>query len=125
MTSTLVLSLIAVLVGIEIISIVIFKRTRSRHRQILNRYLGDQLLDSLSESERERVLRAAAAEYNRTIHRKIDLLIIAFHLPALASWDGITRQSRTPPLYYFLVTMGFWFALLFGAIKCVGILLSR
>ena len=125
MTSTLVLRLTTVLVAIEIISILISMWTRSRHRQILHRHLGNQLLDSLGEPQRQQVLRAAATEYNRTLHRKIDLLILTFHLPALASWGGITRQSRTPPLYYFLVTMGFWFALLFVAIKCVGMLSGR
>ena len=125
MTSSLVLSLIIILVGIEIVCLLIMRWHGLHQRRIIQRHIGGQPIDSLDEPRRTQVLKAAHAEYSRTIHRKIDLLIIAFHLPALASWGSITRQSRTPPLYYFLVTMGFWFALLFGAMKCVRMLLGQ
>jgi hypothetical protein len=121
MTSTTALGLLAILVSIEIVSMVIGKCAYRRHRQILNGYLAGRTIEGLDEQERERVFQAANADYKQTINRKIDLFVFAFHLPALASWGTITRQSTTPPVYYFLVTIGFWFVLVFAVIKVAGL----
>lgn len=117
MASKTLIWLLGVLLVIEVFSVFIVRWTASRQGRILQRHLGGRTMEILDESEREQVLSSVAAEYDRTVHRKIELLVIAFHIPALATSGLVTRQSTTPPLYYHGVTIAFWLALSVGLIK--------
>ena len=110
------------LVAIEIICMLVLRWTASRQGRILQRHLAGRAMESLNESEREEVLSSVRAEFDPTVHRKMELLVITYHLPALASWGIVTRQSTTPPLYYFAVTMAFWLAVSVGVSKVIAML---
>jgi hypothetical protein len=119
-TSKILVYLLSALFAIEIISILVVRWTASRQRRLLQRQLAGRTMESLDEPQREKVLSTVAGEYDQTIYRKSELLVIAFHIPALASWGIATRQSTTPPLYYHAATMAFWLALVFGFIKVIA-----
>jgi hypothetical protein len=109
-------------IGLELLCTLLVTWTFSRHRAILRRHLGHRVLEDLDAAENETIRRAVATEYERTLYRKVDLLVIAFHLPALASWVAATRQRTTPRVYYHLVTVAFWLVLSFGVAKGIALL---
>jgi hypothetical protein len=117
LTTKLLVWLLSSLVGFEILSTLVLMWTVSRRRQILQRLLAGCPLESLDEVDCEQVLRSVAAEYDGSVYRKIDLVVIAFHLPALASWGIATGRAKTPPIYYYTCTVLFWFGVLVGLIK--------
>ena len=118
--SKTILYLLASLLAIEIVSTFVVMWTASRHGLIFRRHLAGRAMESLDESEREDVLSKVAAEYDLTLYRKIELIVIAFHIPALASWGIATGQSVTPPLYYYAATMAFWLAVSLGVITVIS-----
>ena len=84
------------LILVETLSTVILKWTSSRYRRVLEQHLSGRSIESLSELERKQVESTAANHYNRTAYRKIELVVITLHLPALASWAGLLASLQRP-----------------------------
>jgi hypothetical protein len=118
--SEILLPLTIALIVAEILSTLLVMWTGLQRRRIQQRHLAGRSMESLDDSQRQEMARNAGAEYDRTIQRKVDLLVIAYHLPALASWGAITRRSSISPLYYYGVNMLFWFVVFFVAIKVIS-----
>src|ERR1041385_701901 len=95
------LMILAVLCVVELCMIAIVRRSTSQMKRTLDRILAGQSLDQLEPEQREAMFSKAAQEFSQTIYRKLELLVIGYHLPALASWVAITRKRTTSPTYYF------------------------
>lgn len=120
MKPTVLWNVIGSLALIELVSLALLMRTRSKFMAVLRDYLKGNPFDSLEKDQQEQVLAAAHLKHDRSIYRKIELFIIVYHFPALTTWQIIARKPSASPVYYYLVTMAFWFGIVFGTMKLLG-----
>jgi hypothetical protein len=104
------LTIAAVLWAIELGMIAILKCSTSQLKKTFDRELNGRILDKLSAVEQEAAFSCASEKHFKTVYRKLELFVIAYHLPALASWVSLTRKTTTPGVIYFGITFLFWFA---------------
>ena len=105
------LTILAVLASIEIALTLVILVTTAQRRKILDTNLQGQSLETLDPVQREAVLAKSDSEFskNKPLFRVVEMVVVMYHMPALASWTIVTKKPATPPPYYYGVTIVFWF----------------
>jgi hypothetical protein len=113
------LTVLAILATIEIALVLVLLVTTAQRRKILEANLRGQPLETLNPTQREAVLSQSDSEFskNKTLYRVVEMLVVMYHMPALASWTIFTRKPATPPPYYYGVTIVFWFLVVITVTK--------